>query len=189
MARGNTWTNSDGLVVGFGTHSADNGVSAVVGGSGAGKVLQVKLEDATALEAVGSLTAASFKPQDVIIPRGSRILEASFTVTTAFTTGASGALNIGTNLGNADNSGNYTADDENGIDAAIAVTALDAVGATVACDGALVGGVTTCGAASTSDVRICFGYTTGVFTAGAGVLTVRYIEPSLDMGATFAAVE
>ena len=187
MARGSTWTNKDGLVVGFGTHSADNGVAAVVGGSGAFKTLQVKLEDATALEAVGSITAASFKPQDVVIPRGSRILEASFTVTAAFTTSASGALNIGTN--EAGLSGDYTADDENGIDAAIAVTALDAIGATVACDGALVAGVTTCGAASTSDVKICFGYTTGVFTAGAGVLTVRYIEPTLNMGDTFLAVE
>lgn len=185
MARDATWTNKDGLVVGFGTHTADNDVAGVLG-PGPIKTAVKVLPDATALEAVGSLTIASFKPQDIIIPRGSRILEASFQVTTAFTTSASGALNIGTNKGV---SGAVTADDENGIDAAIAATALDAVGAVVACDGALVGGVTTCGATSTSDVKLCFGYTTGVFTAGAGILTVRYIEPQGPQGESFAAVE
>ena len=95
-------------------------------------------------------------------------------------------MNIGTNRGI---TGAYTADDENGIDAAIAVTALDAIGAVVACDGALVGGVTSAGATSTSDVKVAFAYTTGVFTAGAGILTVRYIEPQLDQGSSFAAVE
>ena len=187
MSRDTLWENSDGLAVGFGTHSSDNDVPAVIGGTGAVKTAQVELKDATALEAVGSLTVASFPPQGITIPRGSRILEATFQVKTAFTTSASGALNIGTNTGRVD--GAYTADDENGIDAAIAVTALDAVGAVVACDGALVAGVTSAGAAATSDVQLCFGYTTGVFTAGAGVLTVRYIEPSGSLGDTFAAVE
>ena len=185
MSRNTTWVNKDGLAVGYGTHTEDNGVAAVTG-CGVYKTLVVKLEDATALEAVASLTVASFKPQDVTIPRGSRIMSASFQVTTAFTTSASGALNIGTNRGI---TGAYTADDENGIDAAIAVTALDAIGAVVACDGALVGGVTSAGATSTSDVKVAFAYTTGVFTAGAGILTVRYIEPQLDQGSSFAAVE
>ena len=187
MSRNVLWENQDGLAVGFGTHSEDNDVSAVVGGSGPIKTAVYALPDATALEVVGSLTIASFKPQDIRIPRGSRILEASFQVTAAFTTSASGALNIGTNSGRVD--GAFTDDDENGIDAAIAATALDAIGAVVACDGALVGGVTSAGANSTTDVQLCFGYTTGVFTAGAGVLTVRYIEPQGLQGDPFAAVE
>jgi hypothetical protein len=187
MSRNSLWENSDGLAVGFGTHTSDNDVPAVIGGSGAVKTAQVELSDATALEVVGSLTVSSFPPQGIVIPRGSRILEATFQVKTAFTTGASGALNIGTNSGRVD--GAYTADDENGIDVAIAVTALDAIGAVVACDGALVAGVTSCGATSTTDVNLCFGYTTGVFTAGAGILTVRYIEPSGALGESFAAVE
>jgi len=185
MGRNTTWVNSDSLAVGFGTHSEDNNVSAVTA-DGSVKTLVKYLPDATALEAVASITVASLNPQDVTIPRGSRILEASFQVTAAFTTSASGALNIGTNRGI---TGAYTADDENGIDAAIAVTALDAIGAVVACDGALVAGVTTCGAASTSDVKVVFAYTTGVFTAGAGYLTVRYLEPIQSQGSSFAAVE
>lgn len=182
MARNATWTNSDGLVVGFGTHTNDNDVAGVVG-SGAAKTMVVELKDATALEAVGSVTTASINPQSVMLPRGSRILEASFTVTTAFATSASGTLEIGTHSAAA------VDDDPNGIDDAVAVTALDAVGATVACNGALVGGVTTAGAASTSDVHVTFAYGTGVFTAGAGVLTLRYIEPQGTQGDSFAAVE
>ena len=75
------------------------------------------------------------------------------------------------------------------VDAAIAKTALDAIGASVGCDGALVGGVTTAGAASTSDVHVTFAYGTAAMTAGAGVLTLRYIEPQGTQGASFAAVE
>lgn len=187
MSRGNLWENSDGLAVGFGTHSEDNDVAAVVGGTGAVKTAVVTLKAATALEAITALTVASFPPQTITIPRGSRILEASFQVTTGFTTAASGTLNIGTNTGRAD--GAYTADDENGIDAAIAITALNAIGAVVACDGALVAGVTSAGAAATADVQLCFSYSTGVYTAGAGVLTVRYIEPQGLQGNAFAAVE
>jgi len=186
MARNATHT-FDGLVVGYGTHTADNEVSAVVGGSGAVKTAVMTLTDATSLEAITALTVASFPPQGIVIPRGSRILEASFQVTTGFTTSASGVLNIGTNTGNVD--GAFTADDEDGIDVDIAITALNAVGAVVACDGALVGGVTSAGAAATSDVQLCFSYKTGVYTAGAGVLTVRYIEPQGLQGESFAAVE
>lgn len=183
MPRNATWTNSDGLVVGFGTHTVDNGVAAVVGGSGAVKTMVLELSDASALEATASVTTASIKPQSVLIPRGSRILEASFQVTTAFTTSASGALDIGTHSAAAAD------DDPNGIDEAIAVTALDAVGATVACDGALVAGVTSAGANSTSDVVVTFSYDTGAFDTGAGVLTLRYIEPQLGQSESFAAVE
>jgi len=182
MARNATWTNSDGLVVGFGTHTADNNVGAV-SAEGPIKTLVKELPDATALEATSAVTVASIAPQEVVIPRGSRILEASFQVITAFTTSASGALDIGTHSAAA------VDDDPNGIDAAIAVTALDAVGAVVACNGALVGGVTSAGAVSTSDVVVTFSYDTGVFTAGSGILTVRYIEPQGSQGESFAAVE
>ena len=187
MARESLWENSDGLAVGFGTHSEDNKVAAVVGGTGAVKTAVMMLEDATDLEAITALTVASFPPQSITIPRGSRILEATFQVTTGFTTAASGVLNIGTNTGRAD--GAYTADDEDGIDVDIAITALNAIGAVVACDGALVGGVTSCGAAATADVQLCFSYKTGVYTAGAGILTVRYIEPQGPQGNAFLAVE
>lgn len=181
MPRNDTHT-FDGLVVGYGTHTVDNNVAAVTG-DGAVKTMVVELPDATTLEAVASVTTASIPPQAAIIPRGSRILEASFQVTADFTTSASGALEIGTHSIAA------VDDDIDGIDEDIAVTALDEIGAVVTCDGALVAGVTSCGAVSTSDVVLTFAYATGVFTAGAGVLTVRYLEPRGSQGESFAAVE
>ena len=187
MARKALWENSDGLAVGFGTHTADNDVSSVVGGEGAVKTAVMTLTDATALEAMTALTVASFPPQGITIPRGSYILDANFQVTTGFTTSASATLAIGTNTGRVD--GAYTADVEAGIDATVAIAATDAIGAVVACDGTLVGGVISCGATSTTDVQLCFSYNVGVYTAGAGVLTVRYIEPQGPQGDTFAAVE
>ena len=181
MPRGNTWDNQDGLEVGFGIHSEDNNVAAVTG-DGALKTMVLELPDATTLEVSASVTAASIPVQSAIIPRGSRILEASFQVITAFT-GATANLDIGTHSVAA------VEDDFDGIDSAIDVLVLDAVGATVVCDGPLVAGVVSAGANSTSDVVITFSYDTAVFTAGAGTLTVRYLEPRGSQGEAFAAVE
>ena len=77
---------------------------------------------------------------DAYIPAGSYITKATLVVTTAWTSGGSGTLGIG--LQNSAGS----AIDADGIDAAIAKTAL-AVNTAVACDGALVGGTATVGAA------------------------------------------
>jgi hypothetical protein len=156
MSREATWTNSDGLVVGFGVHTIDNDVPAVTG-TGSVKTMVVEILDATTLEATSAVTTASIPPQAAVIPRGSRILEASFQVKTAFA-GATANLDIGTHsLAAVD-------DDPNGIDVAVDVLVLDAVGAVVACDGALVGGVTSCGAVSTSDVVVTFSYDTAAFS-------------------------
>jgi len=182
MSRNATWTNSDGLRVGFGTHTEDNNVLRVVEG-GTVKTYTIELPDATALEATASITSASIPPQSVLLPRGSSILEATFSVKTVFTTSASGALDIG--LWSA--ASTPVLDDINGIDAAIAVTALDAIGDVVICDGAVVGGVVPVGATSNSDCAVVFGYVTGVFTAGAGVLTLRVLVPHGSQGRTLAA--
>ena len=61
--------------------------------------------------------------------------------------------------------------DADGIDAAIAKTAL-AANTAVACNGALVGVKATVGAA---DAYISFRLRTAVFTAGAGKLVIEYI--------------
>jgi hypothetical protein len=172
MPRNNTWTNADGLVVGFGTHTADNAVPAVVSEAGPFKVVQAMVLG-TAIEASASLTAASLPPQAIRIKRGSLIKRATFETVVAFT-GSSSTLNIGTYKADTI----ATVDDADGIDATIALTAMDAVGETVICDGALVNGVVPVGATSDSDVQIVFGYGTAAFTAGKGILTVEYQEPS-----------
>jgi hypothetical protein len=180
MPRQNTWTNSDGLVVGFGTHSVDNEVAAVVSERGPVKVMQMYVK-ATNLVATASVVASTQPPQAVRIKRGSVINRAKFQVVVPFATSASGTLTIGTFKADAA----ATVDDADGIDATIAVTAIDAIGETVICDGALVNGTTPVGATSDSDVVILPSYGTGVFTAGEGILTVEYMEP--DYGKTIAA--
>ena len=180
MARNATWTNSDGLVVGFGTHTSDNNVMALATG-GTVRQYTIELKDATALEDTDAITVASIPPQSVLIPRGSAIKSATFSVTTAFTSGGSATLDIATYSAAA------VVDDGNGIDADIALTAIDAIGDVVVCDGALVGGVVPAGATSNSDVAVVFGFEAAAFTAGAGVLTLEVIVPHGGQGTTLAA--
>jgi hypothetical protein len=182
MARDATWTNSDGLVVGFGTHSADNNVP-VVTGTGTLRTYQVELPDATALEATASITSASIPPQSVVIPHGSYIKSATFQVTEAFTTSASGNLDIGL----WSKAATPVLDDIDGIDAAIDILVLDAIGDVVVCDGALVGGVLPVGKVNDADNVVVFGYETGIFTAGAGILTMEVIVPFGSTGGTILA--
>lgn len=174
MPRQNTWTNQDGLVVGFGTHTSDNAVPAVTSEVGAVKTMTM-LVTGTAIEAAASLTAASLHPQGAFIKRGSIIQRAKFETVVPFT-GASSTLNIGTyKVGTI-----ATVDVAAGIASALALTAIDAIGETVVCAGTLVNGTIPVGATSDSDVEIVFGYGTAAFTAGSGILTVEYIEPNFN---------
>ena len=111
--------------------------------------------------------AVTPQDHDAFIPAGSYITGAHLVVTTAFTSGGSATLTIGS----------YTqagaAVDADGIDATIAVADLVANKA-VACNGAAVGGTATVGAA---DVYIEAIYGTAAFTAGEAKLVIEYIEP------------
>lgn len=180
MPRQSTWTNSDGLVVGYGTHSVDDVVAAVTSEKGPYKTMQMYIK-ATDLVATASVVDGTQPPQAVLIKRGAAIKSAKLSVVVPFATSASGTLTIGTFAYN-DAS---TVDDVDGIDATIAVTAIDAIGDVVICDGALVNGVVPLGATSNSDVVILPSYGTGVFTAGEAILTVEYSEP--DYGKSLAA--
>ncbi len=112
-------------------------------------------------------SVATPQDHDAFIPAGSYITGASLIVTTAFTSGGSATLTIGT----------YTqagaAVDADGIDAAVALAAIGADKA-VACDGAAVGGTATVGGA---DVYVEAIYGTAAFTAGEAKLVIEYIEP------------
>jgi hypothetical protein len=112
-------------------------------------------------------SVATPQDHDAFIPAGSYITSASLIVTTAFTSGGSATLTIGT----------YTqagaAVDADGIDAAVALAAIGADKA-VACDGAAVGGTATVGGA---DVYVEAIYGTAAFTAGEAKLVIEYIEP------------
>lgn len=174
MSRQTTWANSDGLTVGYGRHTADNDVAAAYGGQGAVKTMVVEI-NGTSL--VDTIVDGSIPPQTAQIRRGSTILSATLTTTVAWT--GTGTLDIGTwGRGTLDTP---VVDDADGIDADIDIdVALAAVGDTVHCDGALVGGAVTVGETSNSDCVISASWETAVPTAGQAILTIRYIEPAFD---------
>lgn len=160
MARENYWTNSDGLIVGFGTHSEDRNVTATPSTRGAVKeiiytIYGVDVPDVnpTGLQIVNA----------AIIPTNSLLLSANLFVTTAFTSGGAAVLDIGT--------WDYTAnaiEDDDGIDVALALTSLED-NDVVVCDGAQIGTVLL------APCVVYASYDTAAFTGGAANLVVRYI--------------
>ena len=150
-----SYTNADGLLVltdGAAGVPAENGVTAVA----AKKNLLVNID----------LTkgAQNFNTGvDAGIPAGSYITGASLVVKTA----AAGGTSVTVGLVNAAG----TAIDADGIDAAVATADL-AANKAVACDGALVGGTATVGAAE-GFVSVTVA---GTFTAGEALLVIEYIE-------------
>ena len=160
------WINNDGLEVKFGLDESKQGK---VGSSD-------KLEHhvSVTLDAddmvIGGGRVDSDNP--VLIPAGSYITQAYFIVITAFDSGTTATLDLG--LGLAD--GTYTGGDEDGIDVAIAETAIDTAGKVVVCDGALVRGTAYSGAV---DLYPTYDVDTAVYTAGKGVLHIFYIPPAV----------
>lgn len=175
MSRQATWTNDDGLIVGFGRHTSDNDVAGAEGGRGKFKTITVELNGADIT--TQTATDATIPPQAAQIKRGSVIRSATLTATSAWT--STGTLNIGTwGRGTLDTP---VVDDLDGIDATIDVSsALAAAGDTVQCDGALVNGAVTAGETSNSDVVISVGWATSTMTDGTAVLVVEYYEPAYD---------
>jgi len=150
-----SYTNADGLLVltdGAAGIPADNGLTAV----GAKKTMLVNIDLTKGDQALNTAT-------DAAIPAGSYITAASLVVKTAAAGGTNVTIGLITAAG---------ADiDADGIDATVATADL-AANKAVACDGALVGGTATVGAAD--------GYVdidaTGTFTAGELLLVIEYIE-------------
>ena len=156
-----SYTNADGLfIVTDEAQGAvrDNGVTS----SNGIKTLVFEIKDSTLL----GTADVDPQPNDAFIPAGSYITKASLVVTTAFTSGGSATLGVG--LQQADG----TIIDADGIDATVAVADL-AVNKAVVCNGALVGGTATVGAAN-SYLSLVYG--TAAFTAGATKLVIEYIE-------------
>lgn len=110
-----------------------------------------------------NLPVASATDQAVLtIPANSFIESATLRVTEAFAGGTS------YNIGLEETDGSTI--DADGIDAAIALTAMDAVGETVLCNGALVGGLLGIGTAAGQVVIAA----TGTYTAGKAILDINY---------------
>lgn len=154
------YTNADGLRV---LMHGDAGQVRKVGGT-ADEQLRVIIDLAT----LGtSVTVNDIDVYDAVIPAGSVITSATLAITDAATSGGSATLTIGT-YGE-----DGTAIDADGIDAAIALTAIDAANDVVRCDGAQATGVA---GKLAVDAHVKAIYGTAAFTAGTAVLLVEYTK-------------
>ena len=169
MGANEFWTNSDGLNVRFGL---EKGAAVKQGhlstmGDEKQAVFTITGTDLTSSDAVLETHPS------VGIPDGAHIISATLYITTAFTSGGSATLTIG--LMHDDGDGTFSVLDADGIDATIALTAIDAIGDHVACDGALVGSAAVA-IAGTGDrpVYVSAKYATAAFTAGVAELVIKY---------------
>lgn len=162
MARQNWWTNSDGLYVGYGTRTVNANDGSKVSLGGLEQQVSVKI-DATKL---ADAATADELANAAVIPAGAELTSAKLIVNEAFTTSASGTLDIGIYKAGSDGT-----DNDDGIDAAVAAGALGSE-AVVTCDGAKIGTILD------APYKIAATYDTGVFTAGVGTLVVTYTLPA-----------
>jgi hypothetical protein len=159
-----SYTNADGLYI---LTNGDEGVpldqGTINGGVTRGLVVDIDLTR------VGtSFGAANFTPQWPVIPARSVITRATLVMLTAATSGGAATLDIGTY-----NASTGAAVAATGIDAAIALGAMDAVGEVVRCDGATAVGTVDVG---TADVVIGPVRAVAAYTAGRARLYVEYVE-------------
>lgn len=157
-----SYTNNDGLYVL--THK-DKG-EVLPQGSTNGQQRRALVVDMDLTEVGATFTSADFTPNYPFIPANSVIVSATL-VMTAAATGASSTLTIGTY------NAAGTAIDADGIDAVIALTAIDADNDVVRCDGAQVSGVL---GYVTANAYVGAIYGTAAFTAGTAKLVVEYIK-------------
>ena len=113
----------------------------------------------------GVAITAGIRSSDATLPAHSRITSAVLKVKEAFTSGGAATLTIGT----CDMAG--VVSDADGIDAAIALTSIDAEGDVIVCDGALIGA----GVGDVDENAITVAAGTAVYTAGEAELVIEYV--------------
>ena len=155
-----SYTNTDGLRV----LTNDDQGAVKTQGTSATSATQVICIDVTFTSIATTFGAINIDLNNPCIPANSVILRADLVMTAAATSGGAATLDIGTY-----NSAG-TAIVAAGIDSAIALTAIDAIGETVRCDGTHT---TTAGYVA-SDAYIGLKWSTAAYTAGVGKLYVEY---------------
>lgn len=155
-----SYTNADGLRV----LTNDDQGAVKAQGTSVTSATQVLVVDVTLTSVGATFGVANIDLNNPFIPANSLILRADLVMTTAATSGGAATLDIGTynSVG--------TPIQATGIDAAIALTAIDAIGETVRCDGVH----TTATGLVTSDAYIGLKYNVAAFTAGVGKLYIEY---------------
>ena len=156
--------SSIGVVQHYGPRTDNDGEANTIMQDGNFEVIELDFDylDANAgLPALNQNVDASVP----LIPAGSVIVEGYLQVGTAFTSGGSATLEIGTQQANG------TAIDADGLDS-LAVASLTA-GSIHVFDGALIGAVSS----ATLGSQISVDDATAVFTAGTGKIVVKYLPP------------
>ena len=158
-----SYTNADGL---FTLTDRDQGS---VGGEGvtARASRQTLVVDITSANTASTFGASNIDQLAPTLPANCIIVNADLVITSPFTSGGSATLTIGTY------NAAGTAIDADGIDATIALTAIDADGDVVQCDGAQVSGLVTVGGAA---AYVGWNWGTAAFTGGTAKLIIEYIK-------------
>ena len=158
------WTNEDGLIKRFGTDSA----AVLPGGTTAESKYRTLVHKFDYTD-IATTDVTVPNPNEAFIPANAVIMRATLRVTTGFV-GATATLDIGLK-----NSAGVNTDDD-AIDSAIAVTALNVEGDTILCNGAdIVDGDLTA-LRYTEAQYIMTTWDTAAFTAGAATLIVEILE-------------
>lgn len=189
MARNSTWTNEDGLQVGFGTRTLDNNISAVT--KSANGIVTFS-QEVTLADLDDTFSATSKDPRDHRIPRGSVITQALIHTLVTPTSGGAATLDVGL-WGLA---ATEVVDDADGIVADATIAELDIIGSAILCDGAYIVDSPTAastqyavGAVAEADCVLAPSYETAVFTAGKVNIVVSYLPPSGSSGRVLLAVD
>jgi len=157
------YLNDDGLHILFGTDRAKPDLVGSPQSNGEDNVMIAEI-DWERLGAVATSTPVNLMPLSAL-PSGALLKSATLEVTEAFTSGGAATLDIGVRTSE------DVAIDPNGIDVAIALAAIGAVGDTVVCNGALIGTVL----AGDSFLETTVG--TAAYTAGKARLVIKYFVP------------
>ena len=154
-----TWTNNDGLKVLFGTTQGQSEPGGEPVQAGATRKLVVDVD----LTQLADANAAYAQPFTTELGDGWIINSVTATVLTAATSGGSAVLDLGVIK-----AGTAGTDDDDGFDAAVALTAIDTIGEVVNCDGALVN------TELDADYHFAASYDTAAFTAGLIRVVIEY---------------
>jgi len=160
-----TWTNEDGMQV---RYALSDGAEVIQNGKTTGSIVNTLVHKFD-FNDIADTDVTVPNANEAFIPAGSIITKAWLYVTTGFV-GATGVLDIGLKLADGTNT------DDQGIDAAIAVTALNALGDTILCDGVYVIDGDTTALRIVADQYIMTTWDTAAFTAGAATLVVEYLD-------------
>ena len=160
MARGNTWTNADGLVVGFASRDTYNSEGAIVHTMGRVKQLEVYIDHTNIADLASG--AGTYNSKSFEIPAGSIIRSAQLDIKEAFADLTS--IVIG-----GKDTVDGTVDDADGFVASTLLASL--VVGQIAGAGAYVG------AELASDIVVSLDVTGTAPSAGQAVLLIEFEEP------------